>query len=106
MPDTVEVYQWLNNQDNVDLYILTAPSVRNPSSYTEKRLWLERYLGLKTAYKLIISPNKGLNLGHYLIDDYIEGKGRENFEGQILQFGSKEYPDWKSICRIFEVKLN
>jgi 5'-nucleotidase len=30
MPNAVKVYQWLNNQDNVDLYILTAPSVRGP----------------------------------------------------------------------------
>jgi 5'-nucleotidase len=106
MPNAVEVYQWLNNQDNVDLYILTAPSVRNPSSYTEKRLWVEQHLGLDAAYKLIISPNKGLNLGHYLIDDYIEGKGQENFEGQILQFGSSKYPNWKSIHRFFECELN
>lgn len=106
MPHAIEVYQWLGNQDNVDLYILTAPSVRNPSSYTEKRLWVEHHLGLDAAYKLIISPNKGLNLGHYLIDDYIDGKGQENFEGQVLQFGSSEYPDWKSIRKFFESKLN
>ena len=106
MPNAVEVYQWLENLSNVDLYILTAPSVRNPSSYTEKRLWVEENLGIDAAYKLIISPNKGLNLGHYLIDDYIEGKGQENFEGQLLQFGSSEYPDWKSIRRFFELELN
>ncbi|MBL4799464.1 MAG: hypothetical protein JKY50_18835 [Oleispira sp.] len=59
MPNAIEVYQWLDIQDNVDLYILTAPSVRNPSSYTEKRIWVERHLGLEAAYKLIISPIKG-----------------------------------------------
>lgn len=106
MPNAIEVYHWLNNQDNVDLYILTAPSVRNPSSYTEKRLWVEEHLGIDAAYKLIISPNKGLNLGRFLIDDYIEGKGQENFEGQILQFGSSEYPDWNSIHKFFESELN
>jgi len=47
-----------------------------------------------------------LNLGHYLIDDYTEGKGQENFEGQLLQFGSAEYPDWQSIQRYFEFELN
>ena len=88
------------------MYILTAPSVRNPSSYTEKRLWVEEHLGLGAAYKLIISPNKGLNLGHYLIDDYTKGKGQENFEGRLLQFGSAEYPDWISIRRFFELELN
>lgn len=102
IPGAIETYQWLNEKQDIDLYILTAPSIRNPHSYTEKRLWVEKYLGLETAYKLIISPNKGLNKGHYLIDDYTEGKGQENFEGQILQFGSEAFPDWKSIRVYFE----
>ena len=106
MPNAIEVFQWLANLNNVDLYILTAPSVRNPSSYTEKRLWVEEHLGMESAYKLIISPNKGLNLGHYLIDDHIEGKGQENFQGKLLQFGSSEYSDWKSIRKYFELELN
>lgn len=106
MPNAIEVFQWLANLNNVDLYILTAPSVRNPNSYTEKRLWVEEHLGLDAAYKLIISPNKGLNLGHYLIDDYIEGKGQENFQGELLQFGSSAYPDWDSIRKYFELELN
>jgi 5'(3')-deoxyribonucleotidase len=106
MPNAIEVYHWLSNQDNVDLYILTAPSIRNPSSYTEKRLWVEKHLGVDAAYKLIINPNKGLNLGHFLIDDYTEGKGQESFEGKLLQFGSSKYPDWKSIHRFFERELN
>lgn len=106
MPNAVEVYHWLSDQENVDLYILTAPSVRNPSSYTEKRLWVERHLGLEAAYKLIISPNKGLSLGDYLIDDYTEGKGQENFKGQVLQFGSSEYANWKFIQKYFEDKVN
>lgn len=101
MLDAIEVFQWLEDQEDLDLYILTAPSVRNPNSYTEKRLWVEEHLGIDTAYKLIISPNKRLNLGHYLIDDYTEGKGQENFKGQLLQFGSTEYPDWKSIQHFF-----
>lgn len=106
MPNAIEVFQWLAKLNTVDLYILTAPSVRNPSSYTEKRLWVEEHLGMESAYKLIISPNKGLNLGHYLIDDYIEGKGQENFQGELLQFGSPEYPDWESIRKYFELELN
>lgn len=33
----LETYQWLNEREDIDLYILTAPSIRNPHSYTEKR---------------------------------------------------------------------
>ena len=105
LPNAVEVFRWLKNHSDVDLYILTAPSVRNPHSYTEKRLWVEEHLGIDSAYKLIISPNKGLNIGHYLIDDYIEGKGQENFQGQVLQFGTSKFPDWQSIKDYFELEL-
>jgi 5'(3')-deoxyribonucleotidase len=105
MPNAIEVYQWLEDHIDIDLYILTAPSVRNPNSYTEKRLWVEEHLGIDSAYKLIISPNKGLNIGHYLIDDYIEGKGQENFQGQVLQFGSNKFPGWQSIKSYFIEKL-
>lgn len=101
----LETYQWLNAREDIDLYILTAPSIRNPHSYTEKRLWVEKHLGLETAYKLIITPNTGLNKGHYLIDDYIKGKGQEFFEGKILQFGSEEFPDWSAVRRYFEHAL-
>ncbi len=101
----IEVYLWLNNQENLDVYILTAPSVRNPLCYTEKRLWVEHNLGLEMAYKLIISPNKGLNKGHYLIDDYTSGKGQEHFEGEVLQFGSEQFPNWQSIKDYFNVVL-
>ncbi|WP_462166711.1 hypothetical protein [Pseudoalteromonas sp. GB43] len=31
----------LRKQTNVEVYILTAPSTKNPLSYTEKRLWVE-----------------------------------------------------------------
>jgi 5'-nucleotidase len=104
MLGAIETFQWLNEKQDIDLYILTTPSIRNPHSYTEKRLWVEKHLGINAAYKLIISPNKGLNKGHYLIDDYTEGKGQENFEGKILQFGSEEFPDWRSIKSFFELE--
>ena len=102
LPNAVEVFRWLKNHNDIDLYILTAPSVRNPLSYTEKRLWVEEQLGIDSAYKLIITPNKGLSIGQYLIDDNIEGKGQENFQGQVLQFGSNEFPNWQSIKVYFE----
>ncbi len=79
------------------IYILTAPSVKNPACYTEKRLWVERYLGLDFTEKLIISPDKGLLKGDYLIDDHVEGAGQEGFAGELLHFGTEKYPDWEAI---------
>lgn len=88
-----------------DVWILSAPSVMNPMCYTEKRVWVEKYLGYKAAEKLILSPNKALLMGHYLIDDIKEGRARQNeFIGDQLVFGSKKYPDWVSVMRYFTRK--
>jgi len=53
---------------------------------------------------LIISPNKGLNKGDYLIDDNDSGKGQENFEGELLKFGGKEFGDWAKVLAYFKTK--
>lgn len=46
-------------------------------------IWIKEYLGFDMLEKLILSHNKGLNKGHYLIDDHISGKGQEKFEGKV-----------------------
>ena len=106
LPGALEAYQWLDSLPMVELYILTAPSIHNPLCYTEKRLWVEKHLGLDAVKRLIISPNKGLNKGDFLIDDYVDGKGQENFEGQLIQFGSQEFPDWQSVRSYFRTLFN
>lgn len=56
--------------------------------------------------RLIISPNKGLHKGDYLIDDMDKGKGQDNFEGKVLQFGSKEFSDWEQVLAYFNEKYD
>ena len=80
-----------------DLYVLTAPSYKNPLCYMEKRIWIEDKFDMAMVLKLIISPNKGLLKGNFLIDDNIQGKGQENFEGKVVHFGSKEFPNWHAV---------
>lgn len=87
----------LEASDMYQPYILTAPSVKNPLCYTEKRVWVEQWLGFSFVEKLIICPDKSLLKGQYLVDDHISGKGQENFDGQVLHFGSQKFPDWSSI---------
>jgi 5'-nucleotidase len=81
-------------------YILTAPSIKNPLSYTEKRIWIESHLGMEVVERLIISPDKSLLRGDYLIDDIKEGKGQDGFEGILIHFGSEECPDWESVMNM------
>lgn len=102
LPNAIETYRWLHQQESFDVYVLSAPSVWNPLSYTEKRQWIGDYFDIEIAHKLILCPNKALCKGHYLIDDIVAGKGQEGFEGELIQFGSKDYPDWSSVKAKFE----
>ena len=33
----------------------------------------------------------------------MSGKGQENFEGKLIQFGSEQFPDWVSIAEYFNL---
>jgi 5'(3')-deoxyribonucleotidase len=83
-----------------DVYILTRPSYKNPLCYSEKRIWIEDHFDLDFCDKLIISPNKALSIGDYLIDDFIW----EGFNGIQLQYGVPPYENWDKILAYFKNK--
>lgn len=56
--------------------------------------------------RLILSPNKALLKGDYLTDDYTEGKGQDQFEGKLINFGSDKFPDCKSVLKFFSTSFN
>ena len=93
----IESVNALRNHSDYDTYILTAPSVKNIASYSAKRYWVEKYFGLEFTDRLIICSHKGLMRGDVLIDDNISGKGQENFEGELIHFGSNSFPNWQSV---------
>ena len=93
IPGAIEGYNTLSNS-KYDVYILTRPSILNPLCYTEKRIWIENHLGLEACNKLIISPNKSLNKGHYLIDDQ-----PWDFDGEQIRFGADDFPNWESVIK-------
>ena len=97
---SIETVKKIISSDIYDPYVLTAPSTHNPISYMEKRIWIENYFDYNFTKKLIISSNKGLLKGDFLIDDNIEGKGQENFEGKIIHFGSSEFPNWQAVDKL------
>lgn len=97
LPDAIDCFLWLTSQEQLDVYILSAPSIKNPHCYSEKRLWVEDHLGFEHVNRLILSPHKNLSKGDYLIDDNISGKGQDLFEGELIHFGSKKFPDWLSV---------
>ena len=87
-----------------DTYILSTSPWGNPSAWSDKRLWVKRYLG-EVAYKrLILSHHKHLNYGHFLIDDRTKN-GADRFQGEHILFGSDEFPDWPSVVEYLNEKI-
>lgn len=81
-----------------DTYILSTAPWRNPSAWTDKLLWVQKHLGEAAHKRLIISHHKNLNRGDYLIDDR-EKNGAGEFGGELIRFGSEQFPDWKSVLK-------
>jgi 5'(3')-deoxyribonucleotidase len=71
LPGAVEAVKILSQY--FDVYILGTAAWRNISSWSDKAAWVHRYFGDEKEsifYKrLILSHNKHLNRGDYLIDD-------------------------------------
>ena len=94
MPNAIESYQKLSK--TYDTYILSTAPWNNPTAWSDKLLWVKRYLG-KYAYKrLILSHNKNLNFGDYLIDDRL-ANGAGDFKGELIQFGSEKFKTWEDV---------
>ena len=87
-------------KDKYDLYILSTAPWLNSSAWSDKVLWVQHYFGRgkeNPFYKrLIISHNKHLNKGEILIDDR-PNNGAKDFEGEWIQFGSENFPNWESV---------
>jgi len=97
-----EAFKLLNKY--FDVWILSRPSVMNPLSYMEKALWVKNNFGLEIQKKLILCCNKSLVKGHYLIDDSIDD-GQQEFKGQLIRFGTVDFPNWKTVIRyIFNIE--
>ena len=52
-----------------DTYILSTSPWENPTALNDKLDWVKKYLGKYAHKRLILSHNKHLNHGDYLIDD-------------------------------------
>ena len=79
-----------------DTYILSTAPWGNPSAWTDKLLWVKKHLPDKGYKRLILSHNKNLNYGDYLIDDRT-ANGADEFPGEHIQLGSEAYPDWDAV---------
>jgi 5'-nucleotidase len=90
----IEAYHKLTQY--YDCYILSTAPWENDSAWSDKAKWVKKHLG-EVAYKrLILTHNKNLNKGDYLIDDRTKN-GAGEFEGEHIHFLTEQFPDWDSV---------
>ena len=80
-----------------DTYILSTAPWKKSSAWSDKVKWVKKYLGESAYKRLILTHHKNLNHGDYLIDDRTKN-GAGEFKGELIQFGTDKFPDWKSVC--------
>lgn len=94
MPGAVEAYTELATA--FDTYILSTAPWANPTAWHDKLEWVQRHLGEAAHKRLILTHHKHLNRGHFLVDDRTRN-GADRFEGELILFGSGEFPDWPAV---------
>ncbi len=88
-----------------EVYILSTAPWKNVSSWTDKRIWVEKNLPSLPKKRLLLSYNKSLMRGKYLIDDRPKNGALEfgEHEGQEwIHFGSDKFPVWESVLNYLE----
>jgi 5'(3')-deoxyribonucleotidase len=94
MPGAIEAFKELSEM--YDTYILSTAPWENPSAWSDKLLWVKKYIGEKAYKRLILSHHKNLNDGAFLVDDRLKN-GVDKFKGEHIHFGTEQYPDWDSV---------
>ena len=94
MPNAQEAIKKLSG--HYEMYVLTTFVWNNPDTAVEKKVWLENNFGEVFKQRLILSHNKGILKGDYLIDD-TTNHGVKDFSGKHIQFGTEEFPDWNAV---------
>lgn len=101
MPGALDAYAEL--VDRFDTYVLSTAPWLNPSAWSDKLLWIQKHLGTHAYKRLILTHNKHLNHGHFLIDDRVNN-GAGSFEGELILFGSERFRDWSAVMTYLREK--
>ncbi len=101
MPLAIQSFKELSSL--FDTYLLSTAPWDNPSAWSDKLLWVKKYLGDPAYKRLILTHHKDLNRGDFLVDDR-PGNGAEDFQGEWIHFGSEEFPDWESVLKYLRDK--
>lgn len=95
VPGALEAYEELCGL--FDTFILSTAPWENPSAWVDKLLWAKKYLGELCTKRLILTHRKDFNRGDFLVDDRPKRGGAEEFQGELIHFGSERFPDWEAV---------
>jgi hypothetical protein len=94
IPGAIEAFKTLS--EHFDTYILSTAPWKNPSAWSDKVIWVQKYLGEHAHKRLILSHHKNLNDGDFLVDDRLKN-GVDKFKGEHIHFGEPDFLDWTSV---------
>lgn len=94
LPGSLEAYASLS--EYFETYILSASPWENPTAWSDKLNWVKKYLPTLARKRLVLSHNKQLCLGDFLIDDR-PNNGANYFKGKHILFGQGEFRDWSAV---------
>lgn len=100
MPGAIEAYNKLI--EVFDVYLLTSSPWKSMGATEAKQRWVMKYLGASADKRIIVSHNKNLMIGDYLIDDRT-ANGAGEFKGELIHFGTEKYPDWNSVLNYLNI---
>lgn len=90
----IEGYEYLCKK--YEVYILSTAPWENPSAWSDKLLWVKKFLGEVAHKRLILSHHKNLLNGQYIIDDRLV-RGVSKFNGKHIYFGQLGFESWKEV---------
>jgi 5'-nucleotidase len=99
IPDSIKSFKKLSKEH--DVYILSTAAWDNSTCWSDKLLWVQKYLEPSAHKRLILSHRKDLLNGDILIDDRTV-HGAAEFKGTFIQFGTEKFPDWPSVLKYID----
>ena len=101
MPGAIEAFEKLSLM--FDTYILSTAPWNNPTAWSDKLVWVKKYLGGVAHKRLILSHHKNLLSGDFIVDDR-DKRGVKKFNGEHIFFATEKFPDWKIVVEYLMVK--
>ncbi len=92
--DAIKSFKLLCKHYNV--WILSTPTTVLMDSYIDKPLWVKENLGEEHVDKVILSHDKSLYIGDYVIDDTTNSNVTK-FKGNHIHFGKGDFKTWIDV---------